>query len=140
LSLNLAALLARQGPDGQVTLVEPGAVDGDLGRLLHLRGPGRMRALWPDRVTDAMVRDDCTFEVGADGLHVVLPPELEDPWAPLGPADARILVRGAAATADWIVVDVSPHLLHGSELVELADVVYVVASTDLTGLANDTTL
>lgn len=139
-ALNLATLLARQAPDEQVALVETDAVYGDLGRLLHLRGPGPMRDLWPDHVTDAMVRDDCTFEVGADGLRVVLPPELDDPWSPLGPADARVLVRGAAATADWIVVDVSPHLLHGSELVSLADVVYVVASTELTGLANATTL
>jgi MinD-like ATPase involved in chromosome partitioning or flagellar assembly len=139
-AFNLATLLARQDPEASVALVETDAVYGDLPMFVHRRGPGPLRDLWPGTLTDAMVTEHCTFPFGDDGLEVVLPPTPSDPWQPLGPDDAKVLIRGSSVAHDWIVADISPHLLHGSELVALADVVYVVASTDLAGLGNATTL
>lgn len=139
-ALNLATALAQQGVGQHVALVETDPVYGDLGLMLGLPGPGLRTSLSLKALTDDTVLDKCTFPVGDDRLDVVLPPQPSDPWTALTPDEIIVLVGAVALDHDWIVVDVSPHLLRDTSLAPLADLIYVVAPTELAGLKNATIL
>lgn len=134
-ALNLASTLAREGVGQHVALVETDPVYGDIGMMLGLPAPvvGSEDDL---AIDDDLVRERCTFASGEDGLDVVLPPQPADPWLRLGGTDVDALVGAVALDHDWIVVDISPSSLVDSSLGELADLVLLVASTDVRDLKN----
>lgn len=139
-ALNLAAALAQQGVSRNVALVETDPIYGDLGMMLGLTGPGVRTSIGLESLTDQIVLSQCTFPVGHDRFDVVLPPQPPDPWTPLTPDEVTVLVGAVALDHDWIVVDVSPHVLRDTALTALADAIYVVAPTELSGLKNATIL
>lgn len=139
-AVNLAVALARNGHEARVALVDTDPVYGDIAMMLGLIGPGRRGELTGDLLTEELVLGRCTFPFGDDGLDVVLPPQPGDPWERMDSDDVTVLTGAVALNHNWIVLDVSPTLLHDTRLPLLADLIYVVAPTDLPGLKNATIL
>ncbi|MCC5953379.1 MAG: P-loop NTPase [Acidimicrobiia bacterium] len=133
-ALNLATALAVGHSGQRVALVETDPVYGDIGIMLGLPGPSVDDDVMV--VDEDVVRELCTFRVESVGLDVVLPPRSHDPWFTVGHDQVRVLLGAPALDHEWLVVDISPTLLCGSDLLEMADRVYLVSPTDVAGLKN----